>query len=522
MCVYKILRGVAICCAAHEKFGARKFFRATSYVAYFRKAVFVNYKEAVQTLQNALRFGMTPSLEPITCMCKAMQNPQQKYECVQVAGTNGKSSTARMIAFLLAAQGKRVGLYTSPGLTSYNDRICVVSPGCKSAHTENAYIKSAHLESTHTKSTHIEGAHTISDDDFARAIEAAVNAGKKANVVPTEFELLTAAALWYFAQEQLDVVVLECGLGGRWDATSVVNPKLAVITGVGLDHTKILGDTLEQIAGEKAAIIKSGCTAVFAPNLQERAVFETQAASVGAPIINAADKPYLACADTILKSKEINFPQYQRNNIATALCAACAACAACALYKKEINQTQSSIAAKENASSAATAHNSDTEKSDAEKPGTEINTPEIIQALKNCNIPGRFEYLSKDPLLIIDAAHNPQSAAVLAKEVEQRFSKEKMPTLLLGILADKDARGIVRELTRVFANIVVTQSSSPRALSTEELAKIVQEETGNSPKQISNIEQAIQELHKSKQLDLIATGSITVAGQVKRLFKLHS
>ena len=97
-----------------------------------------------------------------------------------------------------------------------------------------------------------------------------------------------------------------------------------------------------------------------------------------------------------------------------------------------------------------------------------------------------------------------------------------MPTLLLGILADKDARGIVRELTRVFANIVVTQSSSPRALSTEELAKIVQEETGNSPKQISNIEQAIQELHKSKQLDLIATGSITVAGQVKRLFKLHN
>ena len=442
------------------------------FVAYFRKAVFVNYKEAVQTLQNALRFGMTPSLEPITCMCKAMQNPQQKYECVQVAGTNGKSSTARMIAFLLAAQGKRVGLYTSPGLTSYNDRICVVSPDCKSVHAESAHTKSAY-----TKSTHVESAHVISNDDFARAIEAAVNAGKKANVVPTEFELLTAAALWYFAQEQLDAAVLECGLGGRWDATSVVNPKLAVITGVGLDHTKILGDTLEQIAGEKAAIIKPGCTAIFAPNLQERAVFETQAASVGAPIINAADKPYLACADTILKSKEINFPQYQRNNIATALRAACAACTTCALSKKEINQMQSSITTKENSSSAATAHKSDTEKSDAEKPGTEISTPEIIQALKNCNIPGRFEYLSKDPLLIIDAAHNPQSAAVLAKEVEQRFSKEKMPTLLLGILSDKDARGIVRELTRVFANIVVTQSSSPRALSTEELAKIVQEET---------------------------------------------
>ena len=160
----------------------------------------MTYDDAVATLEDALKFGMDPSLEPIRAMCAAMGDPQKRYRCVQVAGTNGKSSTTRMIAALLHAQGLRVGLYVSPHLIKYPERI------------------------------EIDG-RVVSDEDFARGIEVALDAAARADVQATEFELLTAAALWLFAREDVDWAVLECGLGGRWDATSVVNPQVAVITG---------------------------------------------------------------------------------------------------------------------------------------------------------------------------------------------------------------------------------------------------------------------------------------------------
>ena len=176
----------------------------------------MTYDDAVATLEDALKFGMDPSLEPIRAMCAAMGDPQKRYRCVQVAGTNGKSSTTRMIAALLHAQGLRVGLYVSPHLIKYPERI------------------------------EIDG-RVVSDEDFARGIEVALDAAARAGVQATEFELLTAAALWLFAREDVDWAVLECGLGGRWDATSVVDPQVAVITGVALEHTAILGDTIEKI-----------------------------------------------------------------------------------------------------------------------------------------------------------------------------------------------------------------------------------------------------------------------------------
>lgn len=398
----------------------------------------MTYDDAVATLEDALKFGMDPSLEPIRAMCAAMGDPQKRYRCVQVAGTNGKSSTTRMIAALLHAQGLRVGLYVSPHLIKYPERI------------------------------EIDG-RVVSDEDFARGIEVALDAAARAGVQATEFELLTAAALWLFAREDVDWAVLECGLGGRWDATSVVDPQVAVITGVALEHTAILGDTIEKIAGEKAAIIKPGSHAIFAHDLAAQGVFERQAQDVGTPYSYAKLDATRAFDDELAY-----MPAYQRSNLATALAAV----------------------------TVALGH---------------APSPESASiALGGLVIPGRFEILRHDPLVIVDAAHNPQSAHVLAGELRRLFDGDAaIPTLLLGVLDDKDARGIIRELCPLFDRIVVTASSSPRAVPATELASLVAEETGVRPEATHDV-RAAQELLSGEPI--VATGSITVAGEVKGIW----
>ena len=398
----------------------------------------MTYDDAVATLEDALKFGMDPSLEPIRAMCAAMGDPQKRYRCVQVAGTNGKSSTTRMIAALLHAQGLRVGLYVSPHLIKYPERI------------------------------EIDG-RVVSDEDFTRGIEVALDAAARAGVQATEFELLTAAALWLFAREDVDWAVLECGLGGRWDATSVVDPQVAVITGVALEHTAILGDTIEKIAGEKAAIIKPGSHAIFAHDLAAQGVFERQAQDVGAPYSYAKLDATRAFDDELAY-----MPVYQRSNLTTALAAV----------------------------TVALGH---------------APSPESVSiALGGLVIPGRFEILRHDPLVIVDAAHNPQSAHVLAGELRRLFDGDAaIPTLLLGVLDDKDARGIIRELCPLFDRIVVTASSSPRAVPATELASLVAEETGVRP-EVTHDVRAARELLSGEPI--VATGSITVAGEVKDIW----
>lgn len=398
----------------------------------------MTYDDAVATLEDALKFGMDPSLEPIRAMCAAMGDPQKRYRCVQVAGTNGKSSTTRMIAALLHAQGLRVGLYVSPHLIKYPERI------------------------------EIDG-RVVSDEDFARGIEVALDAAARAGVQATEFELLTAAALWLFAREDVDWAVLECGLGGRWDATSIVDPQVAVITGVALEHTAILGDTIEKIAGEKAAIIKPGSHAIFAHDLAAQGVFERQAQDVGAPYSYAKLDATRAFDDELAY-----MPVYQRSNLATALAAV----------------------------TVALGH---------------APSPESVSiALGGLVIPGRFEILRHDPLVIVDAAHNPQSAHVLAGELRRLFDGDAaIPTLLLGVLDDKDARGIIRELCPLFDRIVVTASSSTRAVPATELASLVAEETGVRPEATHDV-RAARELLSGEPI--VATGSITVAGEVKGIW----
>lgn len=460
----------------------------------------MGYDEALRALQESLAFGIEPSLEGVQVLVDALGRPQDRFRTVQVAGTNGKTSTARLVAAILHEHGLRVGLYTSPHLVAYPERIEI--DGKPISKDEFGAVVGDAVEAGRRLGERARAGETLSD-------------GRPLPQVLTEFELLTAAALHAFGLTRVDCAVLEVGLGGRWDATSIVEPAVATITGIGLDHMQILGDTVEEIAGEKAAIIKRGSIPILGPGTAETIqVFMDQAVSVGTePYVVRAE----GVASPVVEKRTIRFtggvhegafvedvqgihafypgilmhaPSYQEPNIATAVA------------------TVEALL------------------------GRALDLDATRRGVAGLTVPGRFETLSRDPLLIIDAAHNPESALALAHAVVERFSVDcpEGPTLLLGVLADKDAHGIVRALAPAAGRIVVSASDSPRSLAPEELADIVEEETGARPEVQPTLRTALLALlgQGRRQKDvrspsdqfpvpLVASGSITVAGEVKGL-----
>ena len=443
----------------------------------------LTYDAALAELSRALVFGINPSLDGVKALCAELGNPQNAYASVQIAGTNGKSSTARATAALLRAEGIATGLYTSPELERYPERI------------------------------EIDGA-VIGDEDFALAVSAALDAARTLRGPEgvgtaggfTEFELLTAAALWLFREEGIRIAVLEVGLGGRWDATSVVSPSVAAITGVGLDHTAILGDTLEAIAAEKAAIIRPASSPVLGPGTAgvER-VFLARAKAVEAnpravrrddepsPVAEALTVRYLLVArpdrpggTTVVDVRgahaayaglALSAPSYQAGNVATAVAIAEAAL------------------------------------------GRGLDADAARGALSALTFPGRFELVRAESPIIVDGSHNPQAAVVLAEAVREAFPGTR-PLLLLGVLADKDARGIVSALAPVVSGIIVTQPESPRARPATELAAIVEEVTGTRPTETyASIAEALAGTLPRLHGGLLITGSLTTAGQARRLLR---
>lgn len=422
------------------------------------------YEKALAILREALQFGIEPSLAGIEALTRQLGNPQDRFRSIQIAGTNGKTSTARFTATFLQAHGKKVGLYTSPELIDYPERIEI-----------NGQV--------------------ASPSQFAEALLAA-HSCSPLDSPPTEFELLTAAALWLFAQEQVDYAVLEVGLGGRWDATSIVTPQVAVITGINLDHTDILGDTLKEIAAEKAAIIKPGTIPILGPGtLATQEVFLARCAETNT-------HPIILKADTQLPAPLTapRFPRYQQRNITTAL----AACEAALATEEETRGSRVAC--------------------DPLPCYRELDYRALQKTLDTLSIPGRFELLRKQPLLLIDASHNPESAQVLAQALNERYvfdpdtqSTAPLDTLLLGILSNKDAAGIIRALAPLFRTVVVTQSSSPRAIPAAELAELVAKIDGRQPEVFPDVSTALKAL-VTRGANVVATGSITLAGEVKACY----
>nr|WP_281174189.1 folylpolyglutamate synthase/dihydrofolate synthase family protein [Amycolatopsis taiwanensis] len=363
-----------------------------------------------------------PSLDRIAALTTVLGDPQKTYPVLHVAGTNGKGSTTRMIDALLTRLGLRVGRYTSPHLQLVTERIAV----------DGAPIPIAKYVETYR--------------DIAPYVSMVDGAG---GPPMSKFEVLTGMAFAAFADAPVEVAVLETGLGGSWDATNVADAQVAAITPIGLDHIQYLGSDLTQIAAEKAGIIKPGSVAVLAEQEPEvQRVLLERAIEVDATVARAGSEfgvlqREIAVGGQMLRLQglggvydEIFLPlhgAHQAGNAALALAA-----------------VEAFFGAGKD---------------------RQLTVDAVREAFADVRLPGRLEHVRPAPTVLLDVAHNPHGARALAGTIAEEFAFRRL-VAVVGIMADKDARGILEALEPVVSDIVVTRNSSPRAMPLEELNEL--------------------------------------------------
>jgi dihydrofolate synthase / folylpolyglutamate synthase len=409
----------------------------------------VNYSEAIQFLYSLRLFGAKFGLENTFKLAALAGKPQEKQRFIHVAGTNGKGSTCAMLESIYRAAGLRVGLFTSPHLVSFRERIQV-----------NRQL--------------------VSENDVVRLIEELQPLLKQfpENHHPTFFEVVTVMALKFFAEQKCDLVIWETGLGGRLDATNIVTPITSIITNIAFDHQQWLGETLEEIAFEKAGIIKPGIPVVTAIDEPEALVVIDKIAKEQKARITivAADgnPPLTQFAAVFRDAATLPLPgQHQKIN------------AALALATVEILQKQ-----------------------------IPISETQIKIGLKNANWPGRLQLVEKTngQKFLLDGAHNVAGAKVLRKAIEKDFSSKKSRTLILGILQDKDWHHICEILAPLAEKIFAVPVASERSASPNQLAAACR--AANSSAKIFICDSLNEALQKSStERFIVVTGSLYLVGE---------
>lgn len=425
----------------------------------------MEYSDALAYIHGTLKFGSKLGLHNVSRLLELMGNPQDKLKFVHLAGTNGKGSTAAFISSILEKSGYRTGLYTSPFLQRFTERIRV-------------------------------DGQEISPDDLARItafvrekVEVMLEKGENH---PTEFEIVTAMAFQYYLETNCDFVVLEVGLGGRFDSTNVIKtPELAVITTISYDHMDRLGNTLPEIAFEKAGIIKPGGDVLIYPQLPVVEKVFTNACDERGARLNKADFSQLRLNSFNVDGQAFNYKDLK--NIKITLMgghqirnAALAIDAARLLASKGCNISEASIRA----------------------------------GLSAAKWPGRLEVLSKKPLFLIDGAHNQECAEVLRDTLDLYFP-EKRRIFIVGVLKDKDYKAMVNTVLPGSSMVITVTPESDRALPAGELAMVVQDYCKNVL--ISDtIEKAVKTVVKeASENDVVcAFGSLYYIGAVRTAFGL--
>lgn len=359
---------------------------------------------------------MVLGLDTMNQLMDLLDRPETKVPIIHIAGTNGKGSTASYISTVLEAAGYRVGLFTSPSLVEFNERIRV-------------------------------NQRAISDEDLFNLAKQIKERVEKENVRFTEFELFTALAYLNFEQEQCDVAILEVGLGGRLDATNVIEqPELTIITKIALDHQTILGNTLGKIAAEKAGIIKQNVPLVLypQPSLGAGKVIREKAATLNAEL-NAVKLKELSY-ELNIESKQ-SF-QYKNESYEISL-----------LEEHQIKNAAVAIEALQT----------------LQNKGWNVTNRAIKEGLARTEWPARFEWISKRPDIIIDGSHNNDGVKELAKNLN-RYFKTKKKIAIVGMLGDKDTTKSLEVILPLFKEVITVAPNSPRALSAKELAEQIKEQ----------------------------------------------
>jgi len=418
----------------------------------------MTYEEAIRFIHGLQWRGSIPGLTRIRELLRRMGNPQDSLRFVHIAGTNGKGSTAAMLASVLTRAGLRTGLCTSPYISRFEERIqlCGVP---------------------------------ISPAELAEATSYVAPFALEMEDGPTEFELICAITMACFARHKCDIVVLEVGMGGRLDATNVIRrPECAVITNIGLDHTDELGDTLEKIALEKAGIIKPGAPTVLYP--QTRSVMDTVAGVCAqrGSALTAADLSRLEPLADSREGQRFRFGgeeyflpllgEHQLKN------------AAVALTVLEQLRTR----------------------------GWSIPREAVRQGLAEVRWPSRFEILSRRPWFVVDGGHNPQCAETVAANLERYFPDREI-ILLMGVLADKDHRTMTEILGPCAAAFVTVAPDNPRKLDSAALAEELRrfgKPVYDCGGVTAGVDKALALAGDGEQYAVCAVGSLYMAGEIRQ------
>jgi len=372
------------------------------------------YNRCLNKMYGLRRFGIKLELATIKNILRGLGNPQKKFKSIHIAGTNGKGSVASALASILHEAGYRVGLYTSPHLIRFNERIRIENKQI----TNNAVV----------------GAH--------RAVDR-VHSGSRE---PTFFEFATAMALYEFGRRKVDWAVIETGMGGRFDATNVITPALSIITNVSLEHREYLGNTLSRIAGEKAGIIKKNAPVVTAVRQQQAfSVIQETAKEKCAPLYR------LGREFKVKRHRTAGFSYFgienKWQNLHTGLSG-----------DHQITNAALVLAAIELLN----------------KKFADISLIHIQKGLANMSWPGRLEIVCRDPLVILDGAHNLIAARNLARYLATHLSDRKI-TMVIGILDDKPYGAMLRSLLPVSSRTILTRAKIDRALDPEKLKSVAKD-----------------------------------------------
>jgi dihydrofolate synthase/folylpolyglutamate synthase len=434
-----------------------------------------------KVLEERFPSRMVPDLDRIVDLLALLGDPQRAFPSIHITGTNGKTSTARMIDALLRELSLRTGRYTSPHLESVTERICVDSL-------------------------------PLSPERFAQVYDeveplAQIVDGRHEDRV-TFFELLTAMAFAAFADAPVDAGVIEVGLGGRWDATNVIGAPVAVIMPISLDHVGILGDSIEAIAAEKAGLIHEGATVICAiqPEAAVREIVE-RAATVGASILAegiafGVRSRTVALGGQLIELQglagvydEVYLPLYGEHQARNAACALAAV--------EAFLGVGDSVGGKE-----------------------PLDADLVRAAFASVSSPGRLEVVRRSPTVLIDGAHNPAGAAALAAAIEDAFTFDRL-VAVVAMLDDKDAAGVLAELEAAVDIVVVTTNGSPRAMPAAALAEVASEVFGDDRVEVvERLDDAIDRAVALAETDaaiggagVIVTGSIVTVGEARHLLR---
>jgi len=429
----------------------------------------LDYGEALSWIHSIGRFGMNQGLQRIELLLRYLGDPHKKLKFLHIGGTNGKGSTAAFAASVLEAAGYRVGLYTSPYLEQFTNRMSI----------NGSDISRERLV------------------ELVQRVKPLVEkiATESPYGHPTEFEVVTALAFCYFAEEAPDIVVLEVGLGGRLDATNTVQPLVTVITTISLEHTQVLGDTVEAIAREKAGIIKAGSPVATQAGGSALEVLQNVCREKNVPLFSLGKDFSGEKIAGDLKGQSFNYRGLRHNfsNLHIGL-----------LGDYQIDNAALALAALEL----------------LEEKGFAIPDEAFRRGLHNTRWPGRLEIMRRSPLVVIDGAHNLEAFRKLRQVLKRTFAYRHL-ILVLGILGDKAVEEILQEILPVADVLIITTPNSPRAAKPRDLEKIASKMISAPVYVEESIPNAVKlalSLARAPDLVLVA-GSLYLISDVRELFK---